>query len=83
MQTIRTTITIPTSLHRQLRSKAFQNHQSLNQVIVDKLRDSPEKAYRAQSLDQKIAGNLEFFRKVGQTGEKIDWMKAIREERNR
>jgi hypothetical protein len=80
---IRTTITLPSHLHQELREKAFRYHKSFNEVILDQLREKPEQEYHSKSIDVQVEEDLSFFQQVGKMGKQIDLMKAIREERDR
>jgi hypothetical protein len=82
-RTTRTTITLPTDLHDELRSEAFKYHTSFNQVLVSRLREKPEREYSAKSAEEKIQETFAFFDKIANMGEPIDAVKAVREERDR
>ncbi len=83
MKMIRTTVTLPEEAHLQLRQEAFKYNKSLNQVIVDRLYEKPEREYSSKSIDEKTAETLAFFQKIGKMGKQIDLEKAIREDRDR
>ena len=83
MSTIRTTITLPRELHDQLRLNAFQYRKSLNQTIVDTLRDRVEQEYSTYSIEQKIKDDFAFFDQVAKMGPKVDVTNAVRSERDR
>ena len=66
MKTIRTTVTMPVTLHQRLRRTAFQEHISLNEVILAKLRDKNEHEYSTESIEEKIKDDFAFFDKIAE-----------------
>ena len=83
MKNIRTTITIPEDLHEQLRAEAFRYHTSLNEILVNKLRETPEKKYSPQSKEKEVEDDINFFKKLAKMGPQLDPVKTVREERDR
>jgi len=77
MNTIRTTISIDENLHRQLVLQAFNSGVSFNQLVNSKLTD--KKLEEKSSLESDVA----FFRKLGKKTGKINWVKLIREQREK
>lgn len=83
MKTIRTTVTLPADVHQQLRTQAFRYNKSLNDVIMSKLQEAPERKCEAKSKEEEIDADISFFKQMAKKGDQIDLVKALREERDR
>ncbi len=79
MKMIRTTITMPEKMHKEIKYRSVQKGISLNDYMLSKLSDSPEYSYTTPS--EKIQKAHAFFDRVGKIGPAIDVVKAVREER--
>lgn len=80
MQQIRTTITLPMYLHRVLKQEALDRGKSFNQLLLDKLGGHDS----GSDLEEKIAGDIAFFREIGRMGnQEVDLLEALRQDRDR
>ncbi len=80
MDTIRTTISLPSELHEELRIQAVREKKSVGRVIAERLRTA---TLSGGSLQEKIEADVNFFKKVARGGKKVNLVAALREERSR
>lgn len=82
MNTVRTTIVLDTTVHRQLSIQAAMMGVGLSDLINKKLANknigSP-----SDSMANTISRNLSLFRILGKKATKTDWATLVREERER
>lgn len=81
MNMIRTTVSLPEELHEEIRLLAFKNRISFSDAMLSKINGKKNYKKSQKSLDKDIERTIKFFRKIANTGTKIDAEKAVREER--
>lgn len=74
MSYVRTTITLPRDLHEELRIQSVKEKTSVGKIITKRL-----KKYSNQS---EIEEDISLFKKIAKSGNKINAVEAIRNERN-
>lgn len=82
MNTVRTTVILNASLHRQLSLQATMMGVGLSDIVNRKLANQ-NVGVSASSTANKIAKNLMLFRALAKKTGKTDWTKLVREERDR
>lgn len=82
MNSVRTTIVFDQDLHRQLSLQAVGMGVSLSDLVNKKLLNNNVGANKSLIKDQ-INADLAFFKSFGRKMGKVDWVKAVREERDR
>lgn len=82
MNTVRTTITLDASLHRQLSLQAMMLGVVFSDLINRKLVNKNVGAL-SDNAQQNIAKNRTLFRALGRKVGKTDWTKLVRNERKR
>lgn len=82
MNTVRTTIAFDPGLHQQLALQAVSLGISLSDLVNKKLANGNVGISR-DALQKQIADDLAFFQSFGKKMGKIDWVKALRKERDR
>jgi hypothetical protein len=81
MNTFRTTVNFDYDLHRQLRLQAASQGVSFSNLVNNMLsnKNLGQKNNAARSFEE----DLTFFRKLAKKYGKVDWVKAVRDERDR
>lgn len=82
MNTIRTTIVLDTTLHRQLSIQAAMLGVGLSDLINNKLANK-NVGSPSESTANILSKNVSLFRILGKKAVKTDWVKLVREERER
>lgn len=81
-QITRTTINLDLNLHRQLTYEAASLGLSLSQLVNTRLLNN--NMTKTKTAGQKaFDADWNFFRQMNQKAKKVNWAKALREERDR
>ena len=84
MQTgmIRTTISLPTDLHEELRLQAVRQGVSFTELVLSELQGETGKMDKF-GVKRLLKQDWDLFDKVASSGRRIDAVEAVRQERNR
>lgn len=79
---IRTTVSFDPRLHQELSVQAAKTGISFSQIVNQKLANKNFGQSKSE-VEEKVAADLAFFRRLGKKLGKTDWTKIIRQERDR
>lgn len=79
---IRTTISLPTDLHEELRLQAIREGVPFTELVVGQLKGETKRLDKLE-VKKRLKQDWVLFDKVASLGKRIDAVQAVRGERNR